>query len=151
MSQPRTIAFTSVGQGPLAWKPRPSEFGPQCVLFRSRAAWEARADGFATNPATTSAGDSARLAKLDFTRASVLAVTLGEAGSTGISIRLERIEAGPPPVLVMTGTYPGAGEMTGAMMTHPFHLVILEATALPADAVFTLDGRKIEVERHVFE
>lgn len=151
MPQSKTIGFISVGNGPFAWKPRSTGFGPQCLLIRSRAAWTKLAGSFSLSPELSAADGEARLARVDFARQSILAVTLGEAGSTGSNIHLEHIEAGPPPVLVMTSTHPGADEMTGAMMTHPFHLVIVDVTSLAPDLVFMKDGKQTEFERHVFE
>lgn len=151
MSSSKTIAFISVGGGPLAWAPSESGYGPQCLLIRSRAAWAKIADTFSMNPERNSADGEKRLASVDFTRESILAVTLGEVGSTGFDIELQRIESGPPEKLVMTTKRPGPDQMTGAMVTHPFHLVILEAASLPDSVTFELDGKPASFERHVFE
>ncbi len=151
MSGNSIVAFTSVGRGPLAWSPRPEGYGPQCLLVRSRAAWGKIAGSFDMNPQTVAPGAQEALGRVDFATQSILVVTLGEAGSTGFDIELKRIEAGPPPVLVIQSTRPAPDVMTGAMMTHPFHLVILQATGLPPDAVFLLDGKKTEFERHVLQ
>jgi hypothetical protein len=151
MSSSKTIAFTSVGGGPLAWSPSESGFGPQCLLIRSQAAWGKIAGTFSMNPERSSPDGERRLASVEFKRESILAVTLGEIGSTGFDIELQRIDAGPPAKLVMKSKRPAPDQRTGAMMTHPFHLVILEAVSLPDSAVFELDGKPAAFERHVFE
>jgi len=151
MSSSKTIAFASVGGGPLAWAPSTNDYGPQCLIVRSHAAWAKIADTFSMNPARNAPDGEKRLASVDFTRESIVAVTLGEVGSTGFDIELQRIEAGPPIKLVMKSTRPAPDQQTGAMMTHPFHLVIIESASLPGDAQFELDGKPAQFERHVFE
>ena len=82
-------------------------------------------------------------------RQSIVAVTLGETGSTGFTIRLQRIESGARLAFVLATTRPAG--VAGAMMTHPFQLVIVNLTSVPADARFMLDGRDTPFERHVME
>ena len=151
MSQVKSIEFTSVGRGPFAWKPRESGFGPQCLVVRSRAAWAKLANEFSLDPSLSAGNGEESLARVDFARQSIVAVTLGETGSAGSNIELVRIEPGPPPVLVMKSTHPGPTDMVAAMVTHPFHLVIVNTAALAPTAIFTLDGKRTEFERHVFE
>jgi hypothetical protein len=141
------VEFVSVGSGNQAWNPREEGFGPQFVLFRSRAAWDKLGGYFQFGEAAPDWRE--RIAKVDFTRQSIAALTLGERGSTGYAIRLERIEDGPRLTFVMTSTKPEAA--AGMMMTHPFRLVILNRAEVPADARFTLDGKDTEFERHVME
>jgi hypothetical protein len=145
----RAVAFVPAGGGQFGWSPRESGYGAQCVLVRSRAAWVELAGSFAMNPAETPAESEARLGAVDFARQSVLVLTLGETGSTGYSITLERIEAGPPVRVVMKSKGPGPDERVGMAMTHPFCLAVVDATSLPKDAVFERDGKVVEVERWV--
>lgn len=147
MSESRTIGFVSVGGGPYGWSPRESGYGPQCLLIRSKEAWAKLAGEFSMDPTQTPAESEARIRAVDFARQSILVLTLGETGSTGYSISLERIEAGPPMRVVLKTRGPAPDEMVGAAMTHPFCIVVVNATALPKDAVFERDGKRVEVER----
>jgi len=151
MSQVKSIEFTSVGRGP---------FGVEAARERlrspvpggaiARGLGEAR-ERVQPRPLALAGNGEESLARVDFARQSIVAVTLGETGSAGSNIELVRIEPGPPPVLVMKSTHPGPTDMVAAMVTHPFHLVIVNAAALAPTAIFTLDGKRTEFERHVFE
>ncbi|MEO5616841.1 MAG: protease complex subunit PrcB family protein [Candidatus Eisenbacteria bacterium] len=149
MVDARTIAFVPVGGGPFGWSPRASGYGPQCLLIRSRAAWAELAGSFSMDPGQTPAESDSRIRSVDFARQSLLVLTLGETGSTGYSISLERIEAGPPLKVVTKLHSPDPTDMTGAAMTHPFAIVVVDAISLPKDAVFERDGKVVEVERTV--
>jgi len=147
MTPKAAVTFVSLGRGDLAWNPRESDFGPQVVVFRSRAAWEKLGGHYQFGQ--PSPDWQAKLARVDFAKQSIVALTLGEQGSTGYTIELKAIAAGPPLRFEITSTKPEG--MAGAMMTHPFHLVIVDATDVPANAEFVLDGKKNEFERHVMK
>ena len=128
--------FTSLGQGSVSESAALGQ-QPHLVLFRSRAAW-GRERGF--YPLDLSAGAERALEAVDFSTQSLAALTLGGRPTGGFGIELKLLVAGPPPQFVLASRRPGPGEMVIQITTHPFHLVIVNAIAIPADAVFELDG-----------
>jgi len=151
MEKSREIAFVPVGGGQYGWQPREENFGPQVLLIRSKEAWARIAGEFSMSPAQTPPESDARLLAVDYSRQSILVVTLGQRGSASYSIRVERIEAGPPLRVIMSSTAPRPDEMTAGVMTHPFSIVVVNLTSLPEDAVFERDGNVVEMERAVRE
>lgn len=137
--------FDPVAQGSHVGGDRPVE-GPAFWLFRSRAAWEREREGVLIEPAA-----AARLDAVDFSRHSIGLFVLGQRPTGGYAIRLDDIAAGPPVRFVLSERKPGPGEIVTLAMTRPFQLVILEARAVPEDAVFELDGRAVAFARRVLE
>lgn len=142
-----TLRFTSLGQGSLS-ETAALEQEPTLVLFRSRAAWEKGRDFFLLDLPPAAAES---LAAVDFSRQSVAAFTLGGRPTGGYSIELTAIEPGPPPRFLLTSRQPGPGEMVIQITTHPFHLVTLNATAIPPGAEISLDGSPVTFRRVVRE
>ena len=149
MNKSGAIEFVSVGGGQYGWQPREGNYGPQVLWVRSKDAWAKIAGEFSMSPAQTPPESDARILAVDYSRQSIMVVTLGQRGSASYTIRVERIEAGPPVRVVMTSTAPGPDEMTAGVMTHPFAIIVVNATTLPANAVFERDGKVVEVERSV--
>lgn len=139
------MRFTSLGQGTVS---ESSSLGrePMLVLFRSRAAWERERDFFMLDLPPAPAES---LAAMDFSRQSVAAFTLGGRPTGGYAIELTAIEPGPPPRFLLVSRQPGPGEMVIQITTHPFHLVILNATSIPENAELRLDGAPATFRRVV--
>ena len=140
----KEVNFVSIGQGSTSWKINEGFLGPQFFLFKYRERWEIQKIHFPILPHTTNDKKLSLLANVDFIKQIVLIFTYGTVGSTGYSIELEKILIDSNTVFYLKGTIPDPNSTEGAVMMHPFHLIILDRFGMPSNFEFYINNKKTD-------
>lgn len=138
-----SAAFTGIGQGSATWRPSQGSFGPQVLIIESQAGWEKLSRLFPMRISDSSATDFQNLSKLDFTREKIWIFTYGLVGSSGYSIRLEKITVTEKARFFLKGVAPDPGDDVGAVMDHPFHLIVVKGLDPSLPMEFLVNGKPI--------
>ena len=141
--------FAHVGQGSSDWGPGGEYFGPQFLVFTSMESWMSKKDLFFLRPAKVEDSGMKAVETVDFSRQRVLVFTFGQVGTTGYSIRLDKIDFDDTASFYLTGVSPSADEAVGEAMDHPIDMVLIDRTDLPDSLLFYVNGEATEFEVHV--
>ncbi len=88
----------------------------------------------------------------DFSRHDVLFLTMGVQGTTGYSLRLERIQKTGNEVRFLLKTKrPAPGMRVGEALTHPGTLVTVDKLPKEAHLVMILDGKEAGFQQKILE
>ncbi len=143
--------YLQVGKGDSEWKPSGQMFGPQLLIFRSQELWKEKKELFSLNPRTINSDAKEKLDNIDFKKESILIFTFGLVGSTGYSLDVKKISVKDTLNCMLTSKRPAPNETTGAVMQHPFVMVIVEIDSIPNEYKIYIDDKLTDFEVHRFE